>query len=97
VSYVVFAPLVAQQMLSFMNLPGSLFWEQVGRQMLVAVILAAAAAAYRMYSSTEGLVGLVVVGGVGCIGAWILSITLILSRRDRAMFGQFARAISHRQ
>jgi hypothetical protein len=39
----------------------------------------------------------VVVGGVGCIGAWILSITLILSRRDRAMFGQFARAISHRQ
>ena len=97
VSYVVFAPVVARQMLSFMSLPSSLFWDQVGRQTVVAAILATAAAVYRMYSNPEGLAGLVVVGGLGCIAAWILSITLILSRSDRAMFGRFARTITQRQ
>jgi O-antigen/teichoic acid export membrane protein len=96
VSYVVFAPLVAHRILSYMSLPRSLFWEQVGRQMVVAAILATAAVAYKMYSSPEGLAGLVVVGGLGCIAAWILSLTLILSRGDRAMFGRFARAITQR-
>lgn len=97
VSYVVFAPLVAHRMLSFMSLPSSLFWEQVGRQAVVAAILTAAAVAYKMISSPDSLAGLVVVGSIGCIAAWILSITLILSRSDRAMFGRFARAITQRQ
>jgi O-antigen/teichoic acid export membrane protein len=97
VSYVVFAPLVAHRMLSFMSLPSSLFWEQLGRQTVVAVILGAAAGAYKMYSSPESLAGLVIVGGLGCIAAWLLSVTLILSRSDRAMFGRFARTITQRQ
>jgi O-antigen/teichoic acid export membrane protein len=97
VSYVVFAPLVAHRMLSFMSLPSSLFWKQVGKQVIVAAILAGVAEAYKMYSSPETLAGLVVVGGFGCIAAWALSMTLILSRSDRAMFGKFARAIVQRQ
>lgn len=97
VSFVVFAPVVAHRMLSFMSLPGSLFWEQVGRQAVVAAILSAAVATYKMYSSPESLAGLVIVGGLGCIAAWALSVALILSSSDRAMFGRFARAITQRQ
>jgi len=97
VSYLVFAPLIAHRMLSFMELPGSLFWEQVGRQAMVAVILAAVAAAYKFYSTPDGLAALAVVGTVGCIAAWALSITLILSERDRAMVGRVARAIVQRK
>lgn len=97
VSYVVFTPLVAHRMLSFMSLPSSLFWEQVARQAVVAAILTAAVAAYKMVSSPESLGGLVVVGSVGCIAAWILSVALILSRRDRAMLGRFARTITERR
>jgi O-antigen/teichoic acid export membrane protein len=97
VSFVVFAPVIAHRMLSFMSLPGSLFWEQVGRQAVVAAILAAAVTTYKMYSSPESLAGLVIVGGVGCVAAWALSVALILSSNDRAMFGRFARAITQRQ
>ena len=97
VSYLVFAPLIAHRMLSFMELPGSLFWEQVRRQAIVAVILVATIGAYKMYSSPESIAGLVVVGGLGCVVAWALSAALILSRKDRAMFGRFTRAFTQRQ
>jgi hypothetical protein len=80
-----------------MKLPTSLFWEQVGRQATVAAIILAAVACYKTYSTPESLPGLALVGGGWCIAAWVLSFTLILSRGDRAMFGQLARAMTHRQ
>lgn len=97
VSNVVFAPLIARRVLSFMDLPVSLFWEQVGRQALVAAILAAVVTIYKLYSGPDSLIGLVMVGGIGCLIAWGLSVTLILTRGDRAVFGRFARAIIQRQ
>jgi O-antigen/teichoic acid export membrane protein len=97
ISPLVFAPLIARHMLSFMKLPTSLFWEQVGRQATVAAIILAAVACYKTYSTPESLPGLALVGGGWCIAAWVLSFTLILSRGDRAMFGQLARAMTHRQ
>ncbi|MGY4462173.1 lipopolysaccharide biosynthesis protein [Bradyrhizobium sp. LB13.1] len=97
ISAVVFAPLIARHMLSFMELPKSLFWDQVGRQAMVAAIILAAVACFRSYSAPESLPGLALVGGVGCIAAWVLSFKLILSRGDRAMFGTLARAMTHRQ
>jgi O-antigen/teichoic acid export membrane protein len=96
VSYAVFAPLIARRMLQYMSLPGSLFWEQLGRHAIVAGILAAGVAAYKMFSSPDGLMGLVVVGGFSCIVAWALSLTLVLSHHDRAMFGRFVRAMTRR-
>jgi len=97
VSYVMFAPLVAHRMLSFMGLPGSLFWQQVGRQAMVASILAAVAAVYKLYAAPGGLVALMIAGSIGCIAAWMLSVTVILSNSDRAMVGRFARAMIQRQ
>lgn len=97
VSYLVFAPLIARRMLSFMELPGSLFWEQVGRQTMVAAILTAVVTAYKFYSTPSGLTALVIVGTIGCITAWALSVTLILSQSDRAMVGRIARAIVQRK
>jgi O-antigen/teichoic acid export membrane protein len=97
VSYLVFAPLIAHRMLSFMELPGSLFWEQVGRQAMVAAILAAVVVVYKFYSAPSGLAALVIVGTIGCIAAWALSVTLILSQSDRAMVGRVARAIVQRK
>ncbi|WLA54299.1 lipopolysaccharide biosynthesis protein [Bradyrhizobium diazoefficiens] len=96
ISPVVFAPVIARHMLSFMELPKSLFWEHVGRQAMVAAIILAAVACYKLYSAPESLVGLAFIGGVGCIAAWVLSFTLILSRGDRAMFSRLARALTHR-
>lgn len=97
VSFVVSAPFIARRMLSHMDLPDSLFWEQVGRQAIVAAILTAIALAYRMYAGADGFLALVIVGGIGCLVAWGLSATLILSASDRAMFGRFARAIALRR
>jgi O-antigen/teichoic acid export membrane protein len=96
ISYVLFAPLIARRMLSFMGLPSSLFWEQVGRQAVVALILTIIFAIYKMHWSPHGLLGLMIVGAVGCIAAWVLSATLILSPGDRAMFGLFARTMKPR-
>ncbi|MCF6751027.1 hypothetical protein, partial [Escherichia coli] len=79
ISYVLFAPIVAHRMLSFMSLPNSLFWQQLGRHVLVAAILAAMAVGYKMYAAPPTLLALTLVGGLACIAAWALSIGLILS------------------
>jgi O-antigen/teichoic acid export membrane protein len=97
ISHVVFAPVIAKYMLHQMGLSNRLFWEQLGKQAVVALILAAMVAAYKMLSSPASFAGLVIVGGLSCIAAWFLSLALILSRSDRAMFGRFARAITRRQ
>ncbi|WP_439409348.1 lipopolysaccharide biosynthesis protein [Bradyrhizobium sp. DASA03076] len=96
ISYIVFAPVIAHRMLSFMSLPNSLFWQQLGRQVVVAAILAAMAAGYKMYATPTTLPALFIVGSIACIAAWALSIGLILSRSDRAMVGKFARAMTQR-
>ncbi|UPK17227.1 teichoic acid transporter [Bradyrhizobium sp. 131] len=96
VSYVLFAPLIAHRMLSFMSLPISLFWQQLGRQLVVAAILAAMAVGYKMYATPTTLAALFIVGSVWCIAAWLLSVSLILTRSDRAMVGKFARAMAQR-
>jgi hypothetical protein len=96
VSYVVFAPLIARQMLQYMGLSSLLFWEQLGRHAIVAGILTAAVAAYKMFSIPTGLMSLMIVGGVSCIVAWALSVTIILSHSDRAMFGKFVNAMTRR-
>jgi O-antigen/teichoic acid export membrane protein len=94
ISYVIFAPLTAHRMLAHMNLPGSLFWDQLGRHALVAAILAVVVTACKMILDPGGLTALVIVGGFSCIVAWALSGAIILSGGDRAMFGRFARAMT---
>jgi O-antigen/teichoic acid export membrane protein len=96
VSYVVFAPLIAHHVLSYMNLPDSLFWEQLGRHTLVAAILAVVVTGCKMFLDPGGLTALVIVGGISCVVAWGLSAAIILSGSDRAMFGRFARAMTQR-
>jgi O-antigen/teichoic acid export membrane protein len=94
VSYVVFAPVTAHRMLSYMNLPNSLFWEQLGKHTLVAAILAVVVTGCKMVLDPGGLTALVIIGGFSCILAWALSGTIVLSGSDRAMFGRFARAMT---
>jgi O-antigen/teichoic acid export membrane protein len=96
VSYVVFAPVVAHRMLILMSLPSSLFWEQLGKHVLVASILAVVVAASKTFFDPGSWAALVIVGGLSCIVAWILSGTIIMSGGDRAMFGRFARAMTQR-
>ncbi|MCA1471228.1 teichoic acid transporter [Bradyrhizobium sp. IC3195] len=95
-SYVVFAPLIAHRMLSAMHLPRMLFWEQLGKQTLVAAVLAAGTIAYKTYSTPHTLPPLIIVGAIACAAAWMLSIALVLSQTDRAMLGKFARALTQR-
>jgi O-antigen/teichoic acid export membrane protein len=90
---VAFAPLIAHHMLSQMEIPRSLFWGQLGRHLLVALILAGLVAVSKMFLPGS-LVALAIVGGLGCIIAWALSWAIILSKTDRAMFGRFARAMT---
>ncbi|OAF01235.1 teichoic acid transporter [Bradyrhizobium centrolobii] len=96
VSYVVLTPVLAHRMLRLMGLPRRLFWQHVARQALVAAILAVLVRAYKIYVTPETLPALIVAGATGCIAAWALSMMLILSRGDRAMFGKFARAMTNR-
>jgi O-antigen/teichoic acid export membrane protein len=96
VSYVAFAPVIAHHMLSHMKLPRSLFWEQLGRHVLVGSILAALIVVSKMFFEPGSLIALALVGGLSCIVAWILSGAIVLSGSDRAMFGRFARVISPR-
>jgi hypothetical protein len=87
---------IAHHMLSHMKLPRSLFWEQLGRQVLVASILAGLIVASKMFVDPGSLIALAVIGGLNCIVAWVLSGAIILSGSDRAMFGRFARAMTPR-
>jgi O-antigen/teichoic acid export membrane protein len=96
VSYVVFAPVIAHHMLSYLKLPGSLFWAQLGRHVLVASILAGLVAISKMYFDPGSLIALAMIGGLSCIAAWILSGAIVLSGADRAMFSRFARAMTPR-
>lgn len=96
VGYVAFAPVIAHHMLSHMKLPRSLFWAQLGRHLLVASILAGLVVVTKMFFDPGTLISLIIVGGLTCIVAWILSGAIILSGSDRAMFGTFARAIGPR-
>ncbi|MBR1277661.1 lipopolysaccharide biosynthesis protein [Bradyrhizobium sp. AUGA SZCCT0283] len=96
VSYVVFAPVIAHHMLSQMKLPSSLFWEQLGRQVLVGAILAGLVVVSKMFFDPGSLIALGIVGGLSCIIAWLLSGAIVLSGSDRAMFGRFARAMTPR-
>jgi O-antigen/teichoic acid export membrane protein len=96
VSYVVFAPVIAHHMLSYMKLPGSLFWEQLARHALVGSILAGLVIVSKMFFDPGSLIALAIVGGLCCIVAWVLSGAIILSGSDRAMFGRFARAMGPR-
>ncbi|MGV7214031.1 lipopolysaccharide biosynthesis protein [Bradyrhizobium sp. UFLA05-112] len=96
VSYVVFAPILAHLQLTFMELSPALFWEQVARQIVVALMLCILVLSSKMYWHPDTLTALVVVGSLGCIAAWTLSAALILSPTDRAMFGRFARTVTQR-
>jgi O-antigen/teichoic acid export membrane protein len=96
VSYVVFAPVIAYHMLSYMKLPGSLLWEQLAKHVLVASILAGLVLVSKMFFDPGSLIALAIVGGLCCIVAWVLSGAIILSGSDRAMFGRFARAMAPR-
>ena len=96
VSYVVFAPVIAHHMLSHMKLPGSLFWGQLARHVLVGSILAGLIVVSKMFFDPGSLIALAMVGGLSCIVAWILSGAIVLSGSDRAMFGRFARAMGPR-
>jgi O-antigen/teichoic acid export membrane protein len=97
ISYVVFAPVIARSMLLHMSLPSSLFWEQLGKHSIVAGLLALVVHAYKLFSSPTNLLSLVIVGGLSCILAWMLSVIIVLSRSDRTMFGRFARAATRRR
>ncbi|WP_456632255.1 lipopolysaccharide biosynthesis protein [Bradyrhizobium sp. URHC0002] len=96
VSYVALAPFIAHHMLLRMELPRSLFWGVLGRQVLVALMLAIVVAVAKAYFYPGSLVALAIVGGLSCMIAWALSGVIILSGSDRAMFGRFARAMGPR-
>lgn len=96
VSFIVFAPVSAHYVLSHMNLPSSLFWKQLGKHVLVASLLAVVVAAGKMIFTPDDLTSLMIVGGLACILAWILSGAIILSASDRAMLGRFAQAMFKR-
>ncbi len=96
VSYIVFAPVLAHHMLSHLKLPKSLFWDQLGRQVLVASILAGLTIVSKTFVDPGSLMVLAVVGGLSCVVAWLLSGAIVLSGSDRAMFGRFARAMTLR-
>jgi O-antigen/teichoic acid export membrane protein len=93
ISYLVFAPVIAHYVLSFVELPDSLFWDQLVRHVAVAAILAAVIEPFRAFLSIAGLPSLAIVGALSCLLAWGLSATIILSYQDRLMFGRFAKAI----
>jgi O-antigen/teichoic acid export membrane protein len=94
ISYVVLAPPIAHRMLLEMNLSTSLFWEQLARLAFVAVILVIFVTALKAFAAPSSLFGLMVDGGLSCAVAWGLSILIILSPDDRAMFGRFVRAVT---
>jgi O-antigen/teichoic acid export membrane protein len=96
VSVVVFAPVIAHYMLSYMKLPASLFWEQLARQVAVAVILAAVISICKMFLHFDSLASFVLFGGLSCMLAWALSAAIILSYSDREMLGKFAKALTPR-
>jgi O-antigen/teichoic acid export membrane protein len=96
ISYVVFTPVIAYHMLSHMQLPSSLFWEQLAKHVLVALLLVVVVAACKMMFNPDSLIALVIVGGFSSVVAWALSGAIVLSAADRAMFGRFARSIGHR-
>jgi O-antigen/teichoic acid export membrane protein len=96
ISYVVFTPVIAYHMLSHMQLPSSLFWEQLAKHVLVALLLVVVVAACKMMFNPDSLIALVIVGGFSSVVAWALSSAIVLSAADRAMFGRFARSIGHR-
>lgn len=96
VSYIVLTPVLMHRMLRFMSLPRRLFWQHAARQALVAAILAAMVLAYKTYVTPQTLLALIVAGSTGCVAAWALSAMLILTRRDREMFGKVARTMTHR-
>ncbi|WP_354270618.1 hypothetical protein [Bradyrhizobium japonicum] len=62
----------------------------------MAAVLAAGTIAYKTYSTPYTLPALIIVGAIACLAAWVLSVALILSQSDRAMFGKFARALTQR-
>lgn len=95
-SYVAFAPVLASHMLSQMQVPRSLFWEQIGRQLIVAAIIAGLFGVGKMFFDPGSLISLAIVGGFSCLVAWGLSAAIILSKADLVMFGKFARAIMPR-
>jgi O-antigen/teichoic acid export membrane protein len=71
VSFVVFAPVIASRTLMFMSLPSSLFWEQLGKHVLVASILAVVVAASKTLFDPDSLMALAVVGGLSSVVAWV--------------------------
>lgn len=92
ISYVLFAPLIARYMLAEIGLPNSLFWQQLAKLAIVALILAIVVLIYKQFSTPTSLISLMVVGGLTSVLAWTLSFGIVLSRGDRAMFGKFAEA-----
>jgi O-antigen/teichoic acid export membrane protein len=97
ISYVAFAPAIANTMLSEMNLPISLFWQQLARLAIVTAVLTICALTYKCFSTPISLISLMIVGSFTCIFAWTLSFIIVLSPYDRAMFGRFSRAVTQRQ
>lgn len=95
-SYVILAPFLAHLQLTFMELSRSLFWEQVARQIVVAIVLCILVLSTKVYWRPDTLIALMGVGTLSCLAAWSLSVALILSPTDRAMFGRFARTVTQR-
>jgi O-antigen/teichoic acid export membrane protein len=91
-SHVAFAPVFAHFILAEMRLPISLFWRQLAKLVIVAMILTIVVLIYKLYSIPGNLISLMIVGGLSSIFAWMLSIGIVLSQNDRAMFGRFAQA-----
>ncbi|HEY9715806.1 MAG TPA: hypothetical protein V6C72_20195, partial [Chroococcales cyanobacterium] len=97
ISYVVFAPPLARYMLRQMNLSFSLFWQQLARLAVVASLLIVACFVYRLFFLPGNLTSLLVSGALACILAWTLSIGIVLSPNDRALFSRFIEAVPLRK
>lgn len=92
ISYVAFAPVFAHYILGEMRLPITLFWRQLAKLLVVAAILVVVVLSYKQFSTPANLMALTIVGGLSSVLAWLLSLGIVLSRSDRAMFGKFAQA-----
>lgn len=97
ISHVVFAPVIAQNMLAHMELPNSLLWNQLWRHLIVGVVISAMAVACQLVGRLDSLAGLVVVGGLLSVVAIALSSAIVLTANERVMFVRFGRTLMRRK
>ncbi|MCK1332009.1 MULTISPECIES: teichoic acid transporter [unclassified Bradyrhizobium] len=97
ISHVVFAPLLAYNMLAQIGLPNSLFWGQLSRHLVVGIILSGIVGLCKSVLPLDSLSELVILGSLLCLIALALSGAIVLTSAERMMFGRLGRALACRE